>query len=119
MEAIDYVKTLKLDQENFEFKREEFLQTFGKDFLEYCQTTQIGRDSKGKLAYYRFQEIVKNFEGKFHNISKLKKGKPLSQGLWKAFYAKFVVPYRTKIFPEYQARIQRDKKARNKPNKSH
>lgn len=80
MEAIDYVKLFKLDQENFNFKREEFISELGKEFLEYCQTTTIGRDNKsGIIYYYRFREIVKNFESKFWAISKLKVGEPLSQ----------------------------------------
>ena len=42
MEAIDYVKLFKLDQENYDFKREEFISELGKEFLDYCQTTTIG-----------------------------------------------------------------------------
>ena len=52
MEAIDYVKLFKLDQENFDFKREEFISELGKEFLEYCQTTTIGRDNKSGIIYY-------------------------------------------------------------------
>ena len=33
MEAIDYVKLFKLDQENYDFKREEFISELGKEFL--------------------------------------------------------------------------------------
>ena len=46
MEAIDYVKLFKLDQENYDFKREEFISELGKEFLNYCQTTTIGIDKK-------------------------------------------------------------------------
>ena len=42
MEAIDYVKLFKLEQENYDFKREEFISELGKEFLDYCQTTTIG-----------------------------------------------------------------------------
>lgn len=107
MEAIDYVKLFKLDQENFDFKREEFISELGKEFLEYCQTTTIGRDNKsGIIYYYRFREIVKNFESKFWAISKLKVGKPLSQKLWNAFFATQVVPLRGRLYPEVQKRIK-------------
>lgn len=107
MEAIDYVKLFKLDQENFDFKREEFLSELGKEFLEYCQTTTIGRDNKsGIIYYYRFREIVKNFESKFWAISKLKVGEPLSQKLWNAFFATQVVPLRRKLYPKMQKRIE-------------
>lgn len=107
MEAIDYVKLFKLDQENFDFKREEFISELGKEFLEYCQTTTIGRDNKsGIIYYYRFREIVKNFESKFWAISELKVGKPLSQKLWNAFFATQVVPLRGELYPKMQKRIE-------------
>lgn len=101
MEAIDYVKLFRLDQENYEFKREEFLQQFGEEFLEYCQTTPIGRNTEtGDIYYYRFREIVKNFETKFWAISQLKSGSPLTKALWNAFFAIYVVPFRTKHYPK-------------------
>lgn len=107
MEAIDYVKLFKLDQENFNFKREEFISELGKEFLEYCQTTTIGRDNKsGIIYYYRFREIVKNFESKFWAISKLKVGEPLSQKLWNAFFATQVIPLRRRLYPKMQKRIE-------------
>lgn len=107
MEAIDYVKLFKLDQENFDFKREEFISELGKEFLEYCQTTTIGRDNKsGIIYYYRFREIVKNFESKFWAISELKVGKPLSQKLWNAFFATQVVPLRRRLYPKMQKGIE-------------
>lgn len=107
MEAIDYVKLFKLDQENFDFKREEFISELGKEFLEYCQTTTIGRDNKsGIIYYYRFREIVKNFESKFWAISELKVGEPLSQKLWNAFFATQVVPLRQRLFPKVQKLIE-------------
>lgn len=107
MEAIDYVKLFKLDQENFDFKREEFISELGKEFLEYCQTTTIGRNNKsGIIYYYRFREIVKNFESKFWAISELKVGEPLSQKLWNAFFAIQVVPLRRRLYPKMQKRIE-------------
>lgn len=107
MEAIDYVKLFKLDQENFDFKREEFISELGKEFLEYCQTTTIGRDNKsGIIYYYRFREIVKNFESKFWAISELKVGESLSQKLWNAFFATQVVPLRRRLYPKMQKRIE-------------
>lgn len=107
MEAIDYVKLFKLDQENFDFRREEFISELGKEFLEYCQTTTIGRDNKsGIIYYYRFREIVKNFESKFWSISELKVGEPLSQKLWNAFFATQVVPLRRMLYPKMQKRIE-------------
>lgn len=110
MEAIDYVKLFKLDQENFDFKREEFISELGKEFLEYCQTTTIGRDNKsGIIYYYRFREIVKNFESKFWAISELKVGEPLSQKLWNAFFATQVVTLRRRLYPKMQKRIEKQR----------
>lgn len=110
MEAIDYVKLFKLDQENYDFKREEFISELGKEFLEYCQTTTIGRDNKsGIIYYYRFREIVKNFESKFWAISKLKVGEPLSQKLWNAFFATQVVPLRGRLYPKMQKMIEKQR----------
>ena len=107
MEAIDYVKLFKLDQENYDFKREEFISELGKEFLDYCQTTTIGIDKKtGNIYYYRFREIVKNFETKFWAISELKIGEPLTQKLWNAFFATQVVPLRTRLFPDIQKMIE-------------
>lgn len=111
MEAIDYVKQFKLDQENYDFKREEFISELGKEFLEYCQTTTIGINSETKhIYYYRFREIVKNFQEKFWSISKLKIGEPFSEKLWNAFFATQVVPLRKKLFPDIQKFIEERKK---------
>lgn len=111
MEAIDYVKQFKLDQENYDFKREEFISELGKEFLEYCQTTTIGINPKTKhIYYYRFGEIVKNFQEKFWSISKLKIGEPFSEKLWKAFFATQVVPLRKKLFPDIQKFIEERKR---------
>lgn len=113
MEAIDYVKLYRLDQENYQFKREEFLKEFGEEFLEYCKTTPIGRNTEtGTVYYYRFQEIVKNFETKFWAISQLKKGQPFTKKLWKAFFAIYVCPYREKHFP-VQVNLIRQLKAKS------
>lgn len=111
MEAIDYVKLFKLDQENYDFKREQFISELGKDFLDYCQTTTIGINSKTKqIYYYRFREIVKNFQEKFWSISRLKIGEPFSEKLWNAFFATQVVPLRKKLFPDIQKFIEEKKR---------
>lgn len=115
MEAIDYIKEFKLDQENFDFKRKEFISKLGKEFLEYCQTTTIGRNpDTGIIYYYRFREIVKNFETKFWAISKLKVGEGFSENLWRAFFATQVVPLRAKLFPREQQRILELRRSNNR-----
>lgn len=118
MEAIDYVKLFKLDQENYDFKREAFISELGKEFLDYCQTTTIGIDKKtGNIYYYRFREIVKNFETKFWAISELKIGEPLTQKLWNAFFATQVVPLRQRLFPKVQKLIEEQKGITNNRSK--
>ena len=97
MEAIDYVKLFKLDQENYDFKREEFISELGKDFLDYCQNTTIGINPKHGYIYY------------YRAISKLKVGEPFTQKLWNAFFATQVVPLRKKLFPEVQKLIEEQK----------
>lgn len=121
MEAIDYVKLFKLDQENYDFKREEFISELGKEFLDYCQTTTIGINEKTRtLYYYRFKEIVKNFETKFWAISDLKIGEPFTRNLWNAFFATQVVPLRAKLFPGIQSMVEKLKKeSQNKQDKKH
>lgn len=117
MEAIDYVKLFKLDQENYEFNREEFICELGKDFLDYTQNTTIGIDPKtGIIYYYRFREIVKNFETKFWAISKLKVGEPFTQKLWNAFFATQVVPLRKWMFPAIQHKIEELKRSPKSEN---
>lgn len=109
MEPLDYIKTFHLDQGN-DFDREPFIQALGQEFLDYCKNTQLGRNtSTGKLYYFRFKEIVKNFEIKFRGISQLRQQlstgiqKPLSRKLWNAFFAIYVVPYREEHFQRERA----------------
>lgn len=107
MEALEYIKKFKMDQPNYSFDRNEFMDTFGKEFNDYLENPQFGIDPEtGKLPYPRFKEIVKNFELKFNSISEAKPGKPLSRGLWNAFYAIHVIPVREKLFPKLDAKIK-------------
>lgn len=107
MEPIDYIKKFNLDQENYQFKRDKFLQEFGKEFLEYAQNTPSAYCIEPGIPYYfRFKEIVKNFEIKFWSISKQKKGKPFTRGLWNAFFAKYVCPFRNRNYPGQVNRIK-------------
>lgn len=107
MEPIDYIKKFRLDQSNYQFNREEFISELGKDFLEYTQNTTIGiNPDTNTIYYYRFREIVKNFEEKFWSISSLKPGEPFSKKLWGAFFVTQVVPLRKRLFPKMQALIE-------------
>ena len=77
MEAIDYVKLFKLDQENYDFKREEFISELGKEFLDRLELIHIARVNKGMdFPFKVFQELVKEMQTKFWSISNKKVGKP-------------------------------------------
>lgn len=117
MEAIEYIKKFKMDQPNFEFKREDFVKAFGEDFKACLNNPQIcGIDpATGKLPYPKFKQAVKNFESKFQAISRIKLGKQLSKGLWNAFYAIWVIPTRASLYPDLNKKIieQVSKRAQN------
>lgn len=93
METKDYVKVFRLDQENFQFNRREFMNKLGEDLLEVCQRQQKINPSTGRIYYSDFKKVVKYFESKFNEISR-QSIRPLSQNLWKAFFATQVVPIR-------------------------
>lgn len=119
MEALEYVKIFKMDQPNYSFDREAFIDTLGKEFKAYLENPEFGIDPEtGKLPYHRFKEAVKNFEAKFQAISEIKGGKPLSKGLWGAFYGIWVIPTRGKLFPELDKKIRETnfKAIANNPN---
>ena len=116
MEALEYIKLFRMDQPNFNFNREKFLETLGNEFRDYIKGPNFGVDPlTGKIPYFRFKEAVKNFETKFQSISQLKRGN-LSPGLWRAFFALYVVPIRAELFPEIQNKIVEIKTKRDKNN---
>lgn len=106
METKDYVKIFRLDQENFQlFNREEFMNKMGEDLLEVCQRQQKINPATGHIYYSDFKKVVKHFEDKFNEISR-QSIRPLSQNLWKTFFAIQVVPLRKLWYPETQKRIE-------------
>lgn len=105
METKDYVKIFRLDQENFQFNRGEFMNKMGEDLLEVCQRQQKINPVTGHIYYSDFKKVVKHFEDKFNEISR-QSIRPLSQNLWKAFFVTQVVPLRKLWYPETQKRIE-------------
>lgn len=100
-----FIEKFRMNQENYNFKREDFLNELGKCLLEYCQTTTDGINPEtDKLYYYRFREIVKEFEKLYWEISS-RLSTPLTQRLWNAFFATQVVPIRKGWYPDIQERI--------------
>ena len=57
METKDYVKIFRLDQENFQFNRGEFMNKMGEDLLEVCQRQQ-NQSAKYKTFIPEFMEGI-------------------------------------------------------------
>jgi hypothetical protein len=106
MKTKDYIKEFKLDLENYEFNREEFIRALGKEFLDRLELIHIARVNKGMdFPFKVFQELVKEMQTKFWSISNKKVGKPFTPELFSAFYASAVIPAREKYFLEEHAAI--------------
>lgn len=111
MEPIDYIKHLKLAEENYEFNRGKFFKEFQKEFLEYLENDTLGLDANGKMHFKRFREIVASFLQKYNAISRLraqmradKQG--LSKAFWGYLYANIIIPKRDEMFPEESQAIK-------------
>ena len=48
MEPIDYIKTFKMAEENFQFNRNRFFNQFKEEFLDYLNRDTLGLDAEGK-----------------------------------------------------------------------
>lgn len=108
MKTKDYIKKFRMDEENFEFDRDEFLKELNKEFLDRLELTQKYRElNKMDFPFKVFQEIVKEMQSKFWAISNKKVGKPLTPELFSAFYAYAVIPAREKYFPKEHAEISK------------
>lgn len=121
MEPIDYIKTLKLAEPNYQFNREKFFEQFKSDFLEYLEKDTLGLDANGKMHFQRFREIVASFLQKYNAISRLRAQmrddhEGLTKAYWGYLYAHIIIPTREKMFPvEHQAILARiNKKARKR-----
>lgn len=101
MKTKDYIAYFGLDKENQKFNREEFLQLFGKDFLDRLKINQDACLKMGvAFTFQKFLNLVKEHQQRYDKISQKKVGAPLTEGLWGAFYATVIVKIRAEIFPE-------------------
>ena len=103
MTVQEYISVFRMEQPNYEFNRIEFIEAFGKEFREGVEN--LFEASNKNMPYLIFKDMVKMYRKKFNEISFMKKGKNLSQGLWNAFYKLHVVPMRARLFPKSQERI--------------
>lgn len=101
--AEEYIKDFHMDdKDQRKFDHREFLIAFGKEFSLWITVNTY----KGIIKYEDFRDIVHNMYNKFLEIRKIReKHKNLSDKLWKAFYAMYVVPKRTELFPSIQQTI--------------
>jgi len=117
MEALEYIKKYKMDQENYRFNRNNFLVEIGNEFINYIDDVSkynVDPDTK-KLPYYKFREAIKVFESKFNSIQSICTTYNM-KGLWKAFYALYVVPRRIDMYPDRQIKICKMKDRREHNN---
>lgn len=115
----EFIQRFKLDQENYEFNREEFLLELNEYFLEIlskaiCQNGKLQHPlesvkssvQSGKFTWDMFKTCIKQVEQKFWAISNKKVGRPFSKKLWGAFYAIYVVKVRAELFPDIEEKIK-------------
>lgn len=122
MEPIDYIKTFKMAEDNYEFNRTKFVKQFKEDYLEYLENDQLGLDANGKMHFERFKEITASFLQKFNAISRLKAQMRtdnigLTKKFWGYIYAHVILPERAIRFPhEHEVILRRT--AKRKANKA-
>lgn len=98
-----YIREFGLDNldKARKFNREEFLKVFGEEFNERVLLTQQAcKRMDVQFTYQKFLNLVSEQHNKFNAISNKKLGGVLSEDLFKAFYAMYVVKHREEIFPE-------------------
>ena len=106
MEALEYVKRFKMDQPNYDFDRNAFIESIGEEFKSSINILEQRLDDGQVISYPTFKQLVKGVQEKFNKISELKLGKPLSKGLWNAFYAIHVIPMRSTLYPKLDKKIK-------------
>ena len=104
-----WVKKFKMDQENYFFNRQEFINELTKEFLEAVQNYPIKNPKNNAISYNNFKRVISTFRNLWEQISLQKVGKPLSEGLWNAFYAQAIIPQRKILYPRVQDKINAHK----------
>ena len=99
-----FLKKYRMQQEHFNFNRQAFLDEFKEYFLEQVNNYPELNPKTGCITYNTFKRILSETETLWANISN-KANKPLSPGLWNAFFAQTIVPFRKAMFPRVQDKI--------------
>lgn len=99
-----FLKKYRMQQEHFHFNRQAFLDEFKEYFLEQVNNYPELNPKTGCITYNTFKRIISETETLWANISN-KANKPLSPGLWNAFFAQTIVPFRKAMFPRVQDKI--------------
>lgn len=99
-----FLMKYRMQQEHFHFNRQAFLDEFKEYFLEQVNNYPELNPKTGCITYNTFKRILSETETLWANISN-KANKPLSQGLWNAFFAQTIVPFRKAMFPRVQDKI--------------
>lgn len=100
----EFIKQFKLDQENYEFNREDFLKELNNYLLEIVHNV---KSSTPNFTFEIFKQCVNQVCQKFWAISNKKVGGCFSRDLWNAFYGIYVVPLRAQLFPQIEKEIQK------------
>ena len=95
----EYIIKFKMDaKDQTKFDHREFLTAFAQEFDGLANTC---------TTYKEFREVISLMDQKFRDIKDIRvKKKNLSDKMWKAFFAIYVVPKRRQMFPEEQAKIE-------------
>lgn len=112
-QAQQIIDLLKMDQPNFEFDRPAFIDKMKAIFFSKVIDYSI---SRRMYTYPDFLKSVNEIKLLWDTISLVKElthGKPLTVQLWKLFFSKVIVPYRTELFPELQEKIQKHNESKS------
>ena len=104
-----WIQKFKMDQENYFFNRQEFIKELTKEFLEAIQNYPVKNPKTNAISYSNFKRVILTFRKLWEQISIQKVGKPLSEGLWNAFYAQAIIPQRKVLYPRVQDKINAHK----------
>lgn len=103
-EALYYIKQFRLDQVNYDFNRQEFIDELSRNFLERLKTYPYKNPKTNCVTYNNFKRIITMFYTLYQSIN-ASVGNKLTPGLWGAFYAQTVIPLRKSLYPRVQYKI--------------